>query len=506
MLTQANQNQNQNILTIEMVTGYRPVDYRRNLMWDADCMIIRCPYDERLVAQIKIVIPDWEQREWSGKFWAVLRDNPYQVKGEPSNLDLVRRICRECTDRRGWLLADCTMQSDQDFAELQAEKEKVLLAEHIKAVVEVLPKLPPNSFHVVRWSQSRIQLKLRNHISDNILFKKLFNACLRVEKQWVGFLMDVANDRSILLALLLLKSADNLSLSQFQIVQEFDNNGTAHLIDSNGQAWLGIQYDSFVLEEFDSSEFLSDFEIELESALFYQRSWQLGIAGKKIYWIAHRNTFIETWLNPPDSNCYFGGAFGDLLKYRQLLPQLLQEFQMVDWFKYWAGDLLESEEVYPREARFQDQWSVNGLQCLAPSCWHEDGWAHPAEPLLRHLSNFYKDQEGVEALSSIDIIPPEEWVCVYEESIANLKYVEAAKAQERARTNAISLATRFVLPHWAKWEMVEFANEHSRLGVVVRQSWAKDRIIYTFGTCQELCELVIGLGMEASPEQIAVTT
>lgn len=461
---------------IRRVPNYVPVKAQQ--LKGQACLVVECPFDDELVDQIKSAIP-WQTREWTGSFWVILENDPDQKPDEETNLAFVRRVCKECADRRNWFFADETAESGEAITQAKQQSKAELLEQHVAAVTEVLPKLPPYSLRLIRWGNSTLKLQLARYLSDEDggeLFMKLFHACVKAWKPWLlasfdhkmraGFVFEVAADPRIIRAIMAHQGVEYLKVHQLSPIQIFDDQ-TAHLADSEGQVWLGINHEQVDMSELD----------------FDSKDWSVAAVDDVIYWVANRDRYINEWLDQDTHNrAYFGGAFGVFIQQRSKLPELLELFHLEEWFREWAIALFAADEVHPPE--------YYRYRSFTKDSWNAHSWEHSADQLITHLHKFSGSSYGADRIKSlIGVEPPTA-------KIKQLKEQAAASARAESRAKAKEAAKKRLESH-TKAGLLEIAEKYAeKYGLIVRKSWKSDRIFEVIASNQKLCEELIGLPEE----------
>ena len=227
------------------------------------------PYDEDLLQDIH-QIPSSE-RDWNGqkKVWII----------DIKHLEYVHNICYKAAEEKNWTIQNFIDRSKAEIQQQITDDLTLEIENHIKAVGEVLPKLPQRCLQLVRWTKDRLQLQLQYHLGDSNLdlFQDLYNASLKAWKpkaiaSWnqkleSGFVFEFAADPRIIRELqkYQIRYLETVSLSPLTIFDE----EIAHLTTNDGEVFLGIQYEV----------------ADMDSISMNAQSWEIAVVNKVIYWV-----------------------------------------------------------------------------------------------------------------------------------------------------------------------------------------------------------------------------
>jgi hypothetical protein len=434
-----------------------------------NCISVSSPYDEELKESIKGVIP-WKLREYRDRSWAVIEDDPDQKPDEQTNLEFLRQVAKECADRRGWKVRDFTLQSEEQVAEQRAEEAQDELEAHIAAVSQILRKMPPHSLRMTGWNSKRISLQLEHYLGEENydLFMELFRSSKEALKvQWLGswekkrgfgFEFSLVNCPEIVRVLieenarLRVKYLDSVAL---QITQELPS-GAVRMASPKGGDYLGLDICAVDMSE---NEWSSN-------------SWQVAQVGDRQLWVCELEPYIRGWVSQSSQSVMsFGGRFGIFMQQRSRLPELIEIFELQEWFREWSRSLLESEVL----------------------SGYSPGLLHPADDLICHIKGFGQGYGG-DRLS--EIIGPE-YLAERVQAIAQLKEAKKMAANAEKIRNAKKLAAQKIRKdHPMKADLIKYShgtNVAPWLNGPVKKSWTIEKIVEHLTADQDFCERLIGI-------------
>lgn len=428
---------------------------------------VRSPYSEALKEAIKRL--PWKDRNWDqGAWWT-----------KPEHLEQVRQAAIQVAEDEGWKISDYTAKSEAEIKQEQAVANAEMHEAHVKAVLDVLPLLPPYSLALNRWKSETLTLSLRTFIDEKI-FKQLRAASLEAFKPWIRVSFDfkgtwswsfnVAADVRIVRALCELTDSNSWSnnvqhLRLIQLELESDFGDVGHFRDDKGATWIGAKYQRVNMSEFD----------------FSSHAWPLTMVGTAVYIVFEREPYIKAWLNDTlYQPIYFGGSSAIASTKKSEIVRLIELFHIKEWFKEWATALLQADVLATRGGGRLKQWS-------------EAYWEHPAERLINHFGvgktinggNYV--QRGKELL---DILGWDaDFLVIQKEAIKAKRQAAAAQARETAIQNVAALAQP-VLNGLTKSELLKLAEDQ---GIPVKKSANKPALVLTLAANPSVAQHIIGL-------------
>lgn len=454
-------------------------------------LIIVSPYDQELVKDIKAI--NWKQREFNrqNNTWEILENDPDQSPDE-TNLEYIRRICRSAAERRAWEFNDYTAQSAKQIEQKIAQKTHELKEEHIKAICQVLPKLPRRALKLIRWNEDSLSLQLNYYLGENdegqALWQELKEACTKLwkpsliypafdKKLSFGFVFEVSSDIRVIKALMSCNQVENLKVHQCvsEITCEYSSlpssphqllpltlfdDSTAHLKDEKGNLWVAQDYH----------------QVWMGQSNYDHSKWEVTQIGEAIYWVACADDLIlKGWLKESNyTPAYFGGSFGVFMPRNTKLPQILLRFHLESWFKEWAIAALNSSELSAPYSNWQSLISANGYN-------------HCADDLIGFFNKFMGTKEGEFILELLEISSLQ--LLEYKNKIQRLKEEKASEAYQEILRKAPDLASQ-KLNLKTKAELLKLAEKHQ---IPLKKSWTKTTIIASFVKNFSLCKELIGL-------------
>lgn len=435
-------------------------------------LIIASPYDETLVENIKVL--HWKQREFNRQdnTWIILEDDPEQSPDEATNLEYIRRICQEAAERRGWQFNDYTAQSTEQIEQKLAQKTDELKEEHIKAICQVLPKLPRRALKLIRWDDDSLSLQLNYYLGENdegqALWQELKEACTKVwrhrifcpafeAKAHCGFVFEISSDDRVVQTLVACQ-IDNLNIYQLSQIQMFPD-GIKHFQDTKGNLWVGKNYTEISMSDLNNDV----------------RPWELTQTDEGLYWVTNADkTLAELLSESRPYPVHMGGNYGIFFYRNAQLPQFIAYFHLESWFKEWAIAVLNSSELSAPYSNWQ--------LLISP-----DGYNHCADDLMRFLNRFMGTKEGEFILELLEISSLQ--LLEYKNKIQRLKEEKASEAYQEILRKAPDLASQ-KLNLKTKAELLKLAEKHQ---IPLKKSWTKAIIIASFVKDFSLCKELIGL-------------
>lgn len=431
-------------ISIKQIDNYK---FSKNKFIDSkNCLLINCPYDAELIEEIKGL--NWQQREWDGKNWAILKDEEDQQSGQETNLEFVRRITKECAERRGWLLADYTAGTKAEAEKEVEAKEAELLENHIAAVESALSNLPPYSLRLIRWGKT-LKLQLTQYLGDTHyrLFKELYDACTKVWKPQVlasfdpkmqtGFVFEVANDERVIRALMRCKGVEYLKVRDLEALQIFDD-GVSHLRNEQGDRFIG----------------LSLAKVDMSELNFESQTWQVASVNDDICWVDSFFTYIASWLEEKDYSVFYRVC----VPKQSSITSIITFFHLEKWFKEWAQSTLATDKL--QQSYFGDLKAKT----------HKSFWQHPADKLISHINRF--GSRGGEQIITLIGFTSKEW----QERIFEIEELRSAYAVlhlQELKSKARELVINRLISCKDKKGLLQLA---ARESVAVKKSWVKEAI------------------------------
>lgn len=384
-----------------------------------------------------------------GEKWVIALANPNQKEDKETNLKFVRRISSDCATRRGWAIADYTSKSNAEIEESLFLSAAQLHENHVKAVQNVLPKLPPYSLRLIRWGAS-IKLQLSHYLGDDnyALFMELHNACNKVWKPQAlasfdpkmrsGFVFEMATDDRIIKALMQCKGIEYFKVHSLTLVQQFDD-GVSHLIDGNESRFIGLKLN----------------QVDMSELNFETQAWQLALIDDEIYWVDNFYHYITSWLEEKEYSVF----------YRVCIPKtssitgIITFFHLEKWFKEFAQTCLAGNEL---QASF-----FGNLKAKTSAAF----WLHPADKLISYINRFRN--RGGDWLINLIGLSEKEW-CDRLDAINNLKKAYAFEHLQDLKSQAIEIVACDLMSKYDKKGLIELAQ---REPVVIKKSWTKEKIV-----------------------------
>ncbi len=310
-------------------------------------------FPKQWVESFRTLFSRQEDRSWQGSVWCFKR----------AYLGAVRDWATELANSQGLAFHDLSEEPkarrEQRLAAIWQQEH----AEHVAAMVEVLPKLPPHALSLISWSRTSLMVELTTYL-EKTLFEELRQAALpssMKHDRHEPVLLSLAPDPQIIQALLPLR------IGNFQVqplnLQSIFANGTAHFLDSDGLLWFGAPYGALVGSAYD---------------LYASRSVNLPYTvcevGETVYQVVRADIYLERYClnvapsyvsstNPPPTS--------------EALVALIEHFSLATWLRDHVSQLLDAsgEALIPWSgASHMERWR------------QPKNWRHPADFLLHYLA------------------------------------------------------------------------------------------------------------------------
>ena len=436
-----------------------------------ETLFVTTPYCASFIAELKAAIPV-QDREWKTPNWEVA----------VQHRDAVRRIISSFAAQQGWELLDHTVLTQDEIEKKKAALEESRLEAHVRAVLEVFPKLPPRSLALVEWTRDALVLELQTYLDDAALFRELCQASLEAYRPTILYggmhkrtfkqTFVLASDERLIRALCTLAGPAPTGLSSsgveylhvqstLSLRETFEHNRIAHMVSGDGNAWVGELYQY----------------ADVASWTWSLRPWQLAPTDLGVYVVFPQHDLINEFLSDPGWS-YINPGSGFMVAPPERPSQvawLVKHLHLETQFREWSTQLVEQTTLIP-----------NALLARRGPLWREEYWNHPADILLKHLSR-------VSRLGVVDVLHLLEWtqdfVAERIASIAQLKRIAVEQVLNNLRENARDLA-RPLLEARTVAELRALAEGH---GIAVKKSSTKQLLVEKLLEEPALSEEVIGL-------------
>ncbi|HZT99148.1 MAG TPA: hypothetical protein VFA10_05780 [Ktedonobacteraceae bacterium] len=310
-------------------------------------------FPKQWVESFRTLFSRQEDRSWQGSVWCFKR----------AYLEAVRAWATELASAQGLVFHDLAgepkARREQQLAAIWQQEH----AEHVAAMVELLPKLPSYALSLTSWSHTSLMVELTTYL-EKTLFEELRQAALPSpikHDRHEPVLLFLSPDPQIIRALLPLR------IGNFQVqpltLQAAFANGTAHFLDRDGLLWFGAPYMTLVGSVYD-----------LYASRSLNQPYMVTEVGETIYQVVRADTYLERYCldsapsyvsstNPPPTT--------------EPLVALIKHFSLAPWLCEHVSRLLAvfGEALTPWSgASHMERWR------------QPKNWKHPADFLLHYLA------------------------------------------------------------------------------------------------------------------------
>ena len=282
-------------------------------------------FPKELVESFRTLFPLQDDRDWQPPVWCFKRKHLPQVQTWVA--ERVQELHLALYDLTGMAKA----KREQILAEIWEKEHE----EHIVAMTEVLPKLPPGALCLAKWFSTHLVLDLTSYLGKP-LFDELIQATLPAgkvpqTKEYIpggashNVRLSATPDPRILRALKTLR-IKNFQVQRLTVIQHFEN-GTAQFNDEDGKLWFGAPYQQLVGSPFDPYQ---DSSLALPYSIME--------AEESIYLVAQVDEYLERFclsIAPP----YISGLSPS--PSTEKLAALIEHFSLEAWLRSHITDLLQ---------------------------------------------------------------------------------------------------------------------------------------------------------------------
>jgi hypothetical protein len=417
-------------------------------------------FPKELVESFRALFSLQSDRDWQEPVWCFTR----------KNLPVVQAWAAQCSEEKQLTLHDVTGVAKARREQILSEIWDREYEEHVAAIAEVLPKLPPGALHLADWCSTHLTFDLGTFLGKPI-FDGLKQAALPAgkvpkSKKYIptqgsrNVRFSMASDPRILKALMPLRIR-NLQVQSLVAIRLFEN-GTGHFQDQDDKLWFGAPYQQLVGGPFDPYQVSS---LDLP--------YTIAVIEEAIYLVVQADSYLERYclsiappyvsaMTPPPST--------------EKLVTLAELFSLSAWLRTHTTRLLQASPddlvPYPNSSHKQ-LWQT-------PS-----HWKHPADAFLHYL-------EVTDHASLLQLLEWDEGR--FEQVQAHIGQMKAQKAEDYylyCQEHAVEL----MQPLLYSQQRAEIKELASRYGITI-PIWPKEKMIKERCTDKRMAEDLLGITEE----------